>query len=224
VRQAAATVRAGVLAVALAAAAAAPALAGDHAQYALTKAGMAAARAALVQRSDFGAASGWTRHVEATGSAASDSGLACDLLRPRRSDLVVIGDAGVEWAHAGFHVRSGAKVLRSARMVELEWRRTLARPQALACMRKSARATGDPSWHFVSLNRLAFPHVGSHTAAFRALYDVDGARERLMLDVVFFSRGRTEMTLTTVVPVSAAMPVRLVQIGFAKRLAARALP
>jgi hypothetical protein len=223
-RTATATIRAGALAIALAATTAAPALAGDHAQYALTKAGMAAARAALVQRSDFGAATGWTSHVEATGSAASDADAACALLHPRRSDLVVIGDAGVVWAHAGFHVRSGAQVLRSARMVELEWQRTLARPQALACMRTSARASGDPSWHFVSLNRLAFPPVGSHSAAFRALYDVDGARERLMLDVVFFARGRTEMTLTTVVPISAATPVRLVQIGFAQRLARRALP
>jgi hypothetical protein len=213
--------RTAVLALALLAMAAVPAAAGDHAQFRLTKAGMAAARAVQITRSDLPPTNGWTGHVDETGSASSDSGPACDVLHPRRSDLVVIGDAGVQWAHTGFQLRTAAQVLQSARMVDLDWRRSLAMPQFLECMREAARKSGDPAWHLVSLNRLPFPAVGAHTAAFRALYDVDTAVERLMVDAIFFSRGRTEITLTTVVPISAATPIRLVQTELARRLERR---
>ncbi|MFL5900569.1 MAG: hypothetical protein ACJ75S_05165, partial [Solirubrobacterales bacterium] len=78
---------AGALAAALVLAGAAVA---DKEQIHLTAAGQQAARAAVMQRSDLGGASGWTG-----GSKKPDlsGGTGCANFQPKQSDLVLIGAA-----------------------------------------------------------------------------------------------------------------------------------
>lgn len=195
--------------------AAVPASAGEHKTVRLTKAGMAAARAPQLKESDLPPVGGWTGHPDAKGRSAET---ACTSLSSRQSDLVVVGDAGAEWAHAGLQVWSGAQVLETPRMVALDWQRTIGTPRFVSCLRTSAKQSEGSGWRFVSLKRLPFPKVGTRTVAYRALYDVDSSTQRLMVDVIFYGHGRTELTLTTIAPVSAAARLQVIQIEIATGL------
>jgi len=200
--------------------AAVPASAGDHRQVHLTKAGIAAARAPQLKKADLPPIGGWSGNVDPPADLSAPDA-ACSLLRPKQSDLVVIGDAGAHWVHTGLQIASGAQVLATPRMVALDWQRKIGQPQFVGCLRELAKKSKTAGWHFISLARLPFPKVGTRTVAYRALYDVDSVKERLMMDVVFYGHGRTELTLTTVAPVSAATPLQTIQIEVAQVLNSR---
>jgi hypothetical protein len=211
-------IRVVALAIPLLLLAAAAASAGEHTKVRLTKAGMAAARAPQIKEADLPPIGGWTGHADPTGRTSET---ACSVLHPKESDIVVIGDAGAQWAHTGLQIWSGAQVLRTPHMVALDWQRKIATPQFLPCLRESAHRSQGAGWHFVSLKRLPFPQIGTRTAAYRALYDVDKAVERLMVDVIFYGHGRTELTLTTIAPVSAATQLKPIQVRVAQELDTR---
>jgi hypothetical protein len=199
--------------------AAVPAAAGEHKKVRHTRAGMAAARAPQIKEADLPPVGGWTGGADATGRSSETL---CSLLHPpKQSDLVVIGDAGAHWAHTGLQIWSGAQVLETPRMVALDWQRKIGTAEFMPCLRESAKKSAGSGWHFVSLRRLSFPKVGTRTAAYRALYDVDSAAERLMVDVVFYGHGRTELTLTTIAPVSAATQLEAIQVRVARQLDTR---
>jgi hypothetical protein len=70
----------------------------DNEQIKRTAAGNAEARAAVLTRADFGAATGWAGHRK---SPDLNSAMPCGSFHPKQSDLVLIGAAEMDWTHAG---------------------------------------------------------------------------------------------------------------------------
>ena len=201
---------------------AAPAAAADERkQMRKTPAGMAAARAVVLKRSDLPPGPGWKGRVTSSVTAAPQ---VCGTYRPKQSDLVVVGDVDAEWVHAGLMLGSGVQVLQTPRMLRLDWERTVGSPRFRACARKAASQPGDPAWRFVSIRAMAFPRVATYVSAYRGTFDKrreDGTTERLIMDVIFFGSGRTEVTLSTLAEISHAAELRLIEIELAHRLAGR---
>jgi hypothetical protein len=192
----------------------------DAIQVHYTAADQAAARAELVRVGDLGA--GW-KGVSRKPDVSSDLG--CTSYKPKQSDLVVTGAAAAEFTYTGLDIRSEAHVLRSARMVVLDWQRTVVAPQVLPCLRQAATKNTEPQAKFVSLNRLAFPRITARTAAFRALVDVTsgGTTVRVLIDIVAIGKGRSELTLTTTAPYAARASVQTAEVRLARIIAARAV-
>jgi hypothetical protein len=204
----------------VAALAAAGAALADEIQVHYTAADQAAARAELLRSADLGA--GWTR-AATKPDLSSDAD--CGGFNPKQSDLVVTGAAASEFRRTGLDIRSEVHVLRTARMVALDWQRTVVAAQVLACLRQgTAKAVTNPQTRFVSLNRLAFPRVTARTAAFRALMDVtsSGTTVRVLVDIVAIGKGRSELTLMTTAPYAARTALQPAEVRLARILAARA--
>jgi hypothetical protein len=149
----------------------------------------------------------------------------CAGFDPKQSDLVVTGAAASEFRRTGLDFRSEAHVMRTPRMVVLDWQRTVTDPRVLPCLRQdTAKSVNDANTRFVSLKRIAFPAVTSRTAAFRALVDVTsgGQTVRVLVDVVAIGKGRSELTLTTSAPYAARASVLPAEVRLARILAAHA--
>ena len=95
------------LGVVLAAGSAALALVGvagaDQYQVRLTAAGNAAARAAVVARSDLGSSAAWTGVSKKPDLSSSPT---CAGFDPKESDLVIVGAAETDWKHPGLEFDS----------------------------------------------------------------------------------------------------------------------
>jgi hypothetical protein len=206
--------------IALASAAGAPAGGGNKEQIRFNAADQAAARAVVLRMSDLGSAQGWKG-----GARKPDlsSGPACPNYNPKQSDLVLTGAAHTEFAQAALDFDSEADVLQTARMVRLDWQRSVLSPGVLPCLRSYAAKSAPAHTRIVSIERLAFPHVATYSAAFRLVSDVgsSGSTVRVLADIALVGRGRTEVVLTTTAPYAARVPVRAAEIRLARILAAR---
>jgi hypothetical protein len=186
-----------------------------------TSADQAAARAAVLRRSDLPSASNWT--VIPTKPVLS-TGPTCSYYHPRVSDLVLTGASktAFESASQGLGVASEAHVLQTARMVRLDWERTTT-PAAVACLRNyllKLAPAGSPA--HLRFTRIAFPHFATYTAAFQMLADalVGAKRVPVTMQAVALSQGRTEITLITLGAAQASVPA--VTVRLARILVARA--
>jgi hypothetical protein len=208
----AATLVAGILALVAATVALA-----DSYTFRYTAADQAAARAAVIRRADLGTTAPW----QGGPKKADLSPLTCPNYHPKQSDLVVTGAAAANWGSSGVEFDSQALVLRDARMVALDWRRSIT-PALTSCFR--SKLAGDPSAKLISFGRIAFAHVAAYTAAYRAILDVvdSGTTVRVMVDVVAVGRGRTEITLSTTAPYLARAAVVAAEVRLARLLVARA--
>jgi hypothetical protein len=205
--------------VALAAAASALA---DTIQVHYTAADQAAARRAILRSADLGAGAAWTA-VPAKPDVTSS--MDCSGFHPKQSDLVVTGAAASEFRSTGIDIRSEAHLLRTPRMLALDWQRTVIAPEVLPCLRQGVtKGIAGAGTRLVSLKRVAFPRITSRTAAFRALLDVTsgGQSIRVLVDIVAIGKGRTELTLTTSAPYVALASVVPAEVRLARILAARA--
>ena len=189
----------------------------DQEQIRLTGAGQAAARAALPKQADFG--TGW---VGTSYKPSLKSDMNCASFNPKQSDLVLNGAAGVKFTHPWMQIDTVAQVLQTDRMVALDWQRSVEAPAVLPCLRTVIAKSLPPGTHFVSARRLAFPKVSTYTDAFRMVIDVTAGTTsvRMFVDVVLVGRHRTEITMTTVAPLSAESAVRAAELRLA-RLAVR---
>src|SRR5215470_9100169 len=156
-------------AVALGSSSGAMASSSDKARVSFTPADQAAARAAVLHRADLGTAGGWTG-----GATKPDlsSTLNCPGYTPKQSDLVVTGAAAANYHHAGLVLQSQAQVLKTATMVALDWRRSVASPKAIACLRTTMAKSLPKGQRLVSFQKQPFPHLAQYAAAYRALVDV----------------------------------------------------
>jgi hypothetical protein len=184
----------------------------------LNAADQAAARAVVLRRSDLG--EGWTG-----GRTKPDltSTLSCPSYHPKVSDLVVTGAASSEFQRTGLAFASEVELFRTATMVDRDWRRSIV-PAAAPCLRQTLTKGLGGRATVVSFRRIAFPKVTAHTAAFRGIVEVSalGQTVRVVLDVVFMGKGRTEMTLEATAPAAVAHAVSATERHLARKLASRA--
>jgi hypothetical protein len=184
----------------------------------LNAADQAAARAVVLRRSDLGA--GWTG-----GRTKPDltSTVSCPSYHPKVSDLVVTGAASSEFHRTGLAFANEVELFRTAAMVDRDWRRSIV-PAAGPCLRQTLTKGLGGRATVVSFGRIAFPRVTAHTAAFRGIVEVSalGQTVRVLLDIVFVGKGRTEISLDATAPAAAAGAVSAAERRLARKLAARA--
>jgi hypothetical protein len=196
--------------------------AADREQVHLTKAGQAAARAAVLRRADLGTSASWSGGAK-TPSLTGE--FPCASYHPRQSDLVLIGDAETMWRATGLAFDSEAQVLQTPAMVRLDWRRTVLAPQVFPCLRTVvAKQFSGAGNRLVSFARIPFPQIAPFARAYRAVAEIrtPSATVLVLVDVVLVGRGRTEITLTTSAPLLARASVAAAEVRVARLLLSRA--
>jgi len=208
---------ASVVAVVLATGAGALAGGGNKQQIRFNAADQAAARAAVMRKSDLGSAPGWSGGARKPDLSADES---CPNFNPKQSDLVLTGAAETEFSQAALDFDSEAQVLATARMVKLDWQRVVLTPGLLPCLRSQTAPAGAK---LVSLRKIPFPRLATYTAAFRLVTDVraSGSTVRLFVDIVLVGRNRTEITLRTTAPYTARAAVKAAEVRLARILVGR---
>jgi hypothetical protein len=183
----------------------------------------AAARAAVLKKSDLGTATGWKG-----GATKPDfSPSTCTLQRPKVSDLLVTGAAAAEWTYAEaltFH--SETWVLKTAAMVKLDWQRTVAHPSLVPCFRQEfgTQFGTQPGMKLVSIQRISLPKLAPLARRYRVLIDLtqEGETVRLLSDLILIGKGRMEISLLTIAPYADRQDVQAAEVRLARALVARA--
>jgi hypothetical protein len=179
----------------------------------------AAARAVVIRRSDLGS-SGWQG-----GLVKPDlSSLSCPNYHPKLSDLVLTGAAEADFRRSGFEFDSAGQVLKTRRMVGLDWRRSVLAPGAVSCLRTTLGKGLGTNAKVVSFAKLRFPRVATYTALFRAVIAVQapGRTVRVLADIVLAGRGRTELSLSVAGPAAAKTAISAAERRLARLLISRA--
>ncbi len=186
----------------------------------LTAAGQAAARATVLRKADLGTTATWSGGLQ---KADLSSDLSCKNFDPKQSDLVVVGAARSRWTAPGIQFDNQVQVLRTPRMVQLDWRRSVLSKQLLPCLRSTVAREPGVAGHVVSVRLAPFPRVATYTRLVRVLLDVDTANGsvRVMVDTLVFGRRSTEITLTTTAPFEAHAVVEAAEARLARRLSSR---
>jgi hypothetical protein len=214
------------LAAALALAAAltlTPAGAADREKVQIVPADQALAKNALVRLTDLGNPMGWSGGSTKPAPPAS---YRCGTYTAKQSDLVLTGTAATKWMHTGLQIDSESQVLRSEKMVALDWRRTVTHTGTAGCLRQMFSSGLPRGQKLVSFGTFSFPKVAERTAAFRGLVDVGTGRNtmRVLVDLVVVGTGRVELTLITTAPYSARAVVERAEARLAELMVARAQP
>jgi hypothetical protein len=179
----------------------------------------AAAKAVVLRRADLGSR-GWEG-----GATKPDlsSSLSCPNFHPKVSDLVITGAAQTSFRRSGLVFENLVVVLRTRRMVALDWKRSFLAPGAIACLRRSMSNQLGSSGRLVSFGKLAFPRLTPRASLYRALIEVQagGKAVRVITDLAFVAKSRTEITLNVAAPASAASAVSAAERRLARVLVAR---
>jgi hypothetical protein len=168
----------------------------DHNQVKLTTKDQIAAKQIVLNAADLGGA--W-----AGGYVKPDlnDALVCANYHPKQNDLVLTGAAESKFAVRGAQLDSVAQVFRTPTMVETDWKRSVLNPQLVSCLRTTLSGNLSSTQKLVSLTRLPFPEGhGIHGREYRLVLDeaASGTSVRGILDLIVFSRGRSELSLTTI--------------------------
>lgn len=120
--------------------------------------------------------------------------------------LVITGYAGrfFKSIRGGAKLVSTAEVFQTAKMNELNWKRTATQPTYPDCVATGLRhgfAVAHTPATLRTFNRLALPKVGTHTFASRGFVDL-GFEHYELLDYVLFTEGRMQAQFFNVVPVA----------------------
>ncbi len=171
--------------------------AADGYRYKNVAADRAAASRAVLRLADIGSSTDWKARPDThPGSAVPRGKSSCPGQGPDLSDLVVTGDAVSQFESAGgaLYISSVAQIFETPRMLEASWRREVESSRAFTCVRTSLEGEIGSLGRISSFKPLAFPRMGSHTRAFRAV--VRSEQISLVIDTVVFSRGRMLSALT----------------------------
>lgn len=168
----------------------------DHNQVKLTTKDQAAAKHIVLKSADLGGA--WTG-----GYVKPDLNdtLVCANYHPKQSDLVLTGAAESKFGVTGAQLDSVAQVFKTPTMVETDWKRSVLNPQLQSCLKTTLAGNLSATQKLVSLGRVAFPEGhGIHGREYRLVIEESssGTPVRGILDLIVFSRGRSELSLTTV--------------------------
>ena len=190
-------------------------------QVRLTAADNAAARRVALSKADFGGAAGWSGGTKKPD--LSSTGPRCANFHPKYSDLVLTGVAETEFQNSGVYIDDEVQLLRTAPMVKLDWQRSVLAPGLLACLRTYLSKSAPANAKVRGIQRLPFPRVAQYTAAFRLVLDVTaaGTTASMLVDLLLLGRGRTEITLTTVAPYDARVPIKSAEERLARLLVSR---
>jgi hypothetical protein len=210
-----------LLAVALVATAAASA--GSTPPLRLTAADQALARSLVVRLGDLGSASVWHGGMKKPDLSAGPN---CPGYHPEESDLPVTGVAESDYTDqaAAVEYDSEAEILQTAKMVQLDWQRSI-QPGLIPCLRSTV-AKGLPAGEtLVSVGRVAVPKISTHAAEYRIVFDVHRTTApktvRLMTDILLVGHDRAEINLTTTGPYVARGPVEQSELRLVRILVAR---
>jgi hypothetical protein len=175
---------------------------GDVSRVHVTPADQVAARAVMLRQADVGDPALWESGAE---QPAVSTALRCRNFHPKVSDLVVTGAAAVRYRQPGLVMHSFSEIYRTAKMVDLVWQRSAATPHYLGCVQSLARRALTPDERFRSFRRLTVPSIGTHSEGFRTLVDVTTADGpvAVVIDTLRATRGRTQISLTTTIPLTS---------------------
>jgi hypothetical protein len=190
-------------------------------QIARTAAGDAQAKAEVLGKKDVG--TGWSG-----GARKPDlsSDLGCSTYKPKQSDLALVGAAETTWRQGALQIDSEAQVLRTPKMVQLDWQRTVSAPQVLPCLRQSLQKHLGPNLKLVSLRRVGFPHVAKFADEIRTTVaaKTNAGSVPVEIDLVVFGQGRSEISLTVSGPAAVKAHLRTAATRLARVLAGRLRP
>ena len=188
-------------------------------QIKLNKRDQAAARAVVIRRTDLGS-SGWQGGAVKPDLSSTPN---CPNFDPKVSDLVVTGAAQTTFQRSGLQFSSVAEVLKTRRMVRLDWRRSVVPRAAVPCLRRTLANGLPPGARIVSFAKVPAPHVGTRSARFRGVIRINvfGRTARLVTDIVITFRSRTEITLNAAGPASAARSISAAEARLARVLVSR---
>jgi hypothetical protein len=196
----------------------------DKEKVRLTKADETKAGTTLLKLSDLGGgASGWSG---GRTPPPPDTPLRCAGVEPAHGDLVVTGRAAADFMHPGLEFDNEVELLKTARMVKLDWQRSVGQAALLPCLRKQVMRSLRNNETFVSFKRIGFPKVGDESAAYRGVVRVKSGKVDVswMIDFMLLGVGRTEITLIASAPFSAAGAVSKAEQRLEQVLVARASP
>lgn len=185
----------------------------------MTAADQQAARLSVLTALDMG--SGWTRH-SVKPDLSTNTGF-CKGFSPKESDLVVTGATSVKYTQVGAAVEAEAVIMRTEKMLQRDWQRTIASPKLLPCLRTALQKQSTAKARFVSIRPIKFPKVTAYTAGWRIRMDVEtqGGKLPMVVDIISFGRARTELTLTTTMPLESVSTLYPNEVVWAKTLVSR---
>jgi hypothetical protein len=178
------------------------------------------ARVAVLTKADLGAA--WKGGRKKPDFSPEEG---CPNYQPRLWDIVITGAADSEFTHpAGLYAASGARVVRTPRMLRLDWKRSFEHPNALSCLRRVvARDIRKDGFRLVSLRVLPFPRVAPYVKRIRVIQEGrrGGRRFRVLADVIVLGEGRNELTLAVGTLLSRRAGIEEVERRLARTMLAR---
>jgi hypothetical protein len=194
---------------------------GDANRVHMTRADQVAAHAVMLRQADVGDPALWESGAETPNVS---SALRCPDFHPKVSDIVVTGAAAMRYRQPGLVMHSVSEVFGTARMVDLTWQRAAASPHYVDCVRTFARRSLTSDERFRSFQRLTVPHIGTHSEGFRTLVDVatgDGPVP-VVIDTLRTTSGRTQISLTTMVPLTSVQARWPHELALLEKLISRA--
>jgi hypothetical protein len=179
----------------------AAAAAADNYQYNLLPGDQAVAKHVVLSRVDLPTLKLWK------GGAVKPDETSTDLnchngFQAKESDLTITGDAESKYDDHGSTVDTEAIVFKTAAMLKTDWRRSTA-PGVFPCLREIIGRGTTASRRLVSFSKLTVPKIGDGTLAFRAVFAMSAPNRptiRILLDFIFFQRGRIEVNVALVSP------------------------
>lgn len=165
----------------------------------ITRLGQARAVKAALQRSDFPA--GWKQQPRQP-QQKDESDPRCSYYNPDQSDLVEIGDydsRDFEYPD-GSSISSSTGVFRSVQMARTAYSR-VAQPELAKCLAELFRkGAGVRKTTIFSATKLAFPHFGDRSDAYRivAAVKTPAVRVRAYLDLFLVNRGAVDVAIIAV--------------------------
>jgi hypothetical protein len=116
---------------------------------------------------------------------------------PKEADLVVTGAKESDFTFkSGQELDTYATVFQSRAMVETDWHRGKNIASFFRCLRsKWATLPAGKGSKIVSLTTLSLPRFGTHSLAYRVLFENTASRQRVVVDSVNIARGRYEVEI-----------------------------
>ena len=197
----------------------------DRKQIKLTVADQAAARAALVRRSDLPGAPWLGGRIKPDLSQASAP--TCRDYRPKLSDVVLTGIAESSFTRRDgrWYVDSAVQMVRTARMLRLDWQRVVVAPRAIRCHRRDIAKRISRNGRLVSFGRIPFPRLTRYAVEYRAVVDVPAGNTdagRWLVDAVLVGTGRAEMGLDVLARIDARVATTKLERRLARTMVSRA--